>query len=290
MALWIPLTLIAVTAAAVYSQRKPSITCAGLSPEDRAKFSRFLSTDPQTILAYSRSAHKWDKGQVVNAIHVDARELDGLGCKEDGDLLRAKANEIAALTESPSPGAGAAAGCAFDLAGAYVAPEVRVGGEANATLHNVAPGTTARLDEAYATAFTPPASQAAPRQSPLVMMRTKARVAIRPDPIPWNDEAMGKLGFTVPAGYPVGVLAVGPPACPVGWTKVELRHPDEGVVEGFTEAANLVPNAPAVAPAAKAAPTTVGRAQPTSFQGRSRTGAKVKTQMRRPSRNPSPRL
>ena len=60
--------------------------------------------------------------------------------------------------------------------------------------------------------------------------------------------------FTVYAGYPMTVLALDPS----GWVRVELNHPQHGVVDGWTEIESLTAIAPAgsassVRPSARAA-------------------------------------
>lgn len=281
MALWLPVALMAGTVLAVLSQRKSSSksTCPGLSPEDRAHLDRFLATDPEAILAVGTSQGR-SKAQVISAIIEGAKGLDDLGCKYDGDFVRRKADEVSRVPERPAP-AGPGTG---ELSGAFIAPEVQIPNTGNApgapTWGGAFPGTTARLDQAFGQAF---GGAPAVRSAPLALMRTKARVAIRPEPVAWNDETMGKLGFTVPAGYPVGVIAAGPPACPVGWTKVELQHPEEGIVEGFTEGVNLAPPAPPAPPA----PQPKGTPQPMNAQGRTRTRTGAKPAPRRTPKNAS---
>lgn len=274
MALWLPLGLIAATVLGVVSQRKASSTCANLSPEERATLDRFLVTDPEAILAVARSQKDLDKANVVNAIHESALQLDALGCKTDGDRVRAKAAEVARTPEPPIHATSSTGGNVQQLTGAYVEPQVRV-------------GAAAVPEEGAGIAQPAPhdASPAAPRSPPIALLQTKTRVAVRPEPVPWNDETMGKLGFTVPAGYPVGLLALGPPICPPGWSKIELQHPDHGIVEGFTEASNL---APPSAPSAPATTATKGVASPASFQGRTRRRGQSVKASKRPRPAPAP--
>jgi hypothetical protein len=296
MALWLPLGLMAVTVLAVYSQRQasPRATCDKLSADERANLERFLATDPKTILSVG-SSQGARKEQVVAGIHAAARELERDGCPDDARRVDRKADEVALLPDQPViipkiPGSAGEAPRMMtgditsggflqgnDLAGAYIAPEVRVPatGESPPTAHNVALGTSARLDQAFHQASSP-------ASRPLAMMRTRDRVAIRPNLAAADDQ------FTVPAGFPVGVLAFGPPACPPGWARVELVHPDHGRLSGFTEATNLVPAAASPQTAPQQARAASPRPQqPQSFQGRTRTrtGAKIH---KRPKTAPRP--
>ena len=75
-------------------------------------------------------------------------------------------------------------------------------------------------------------------RAPLALMRCGVDGChVRPEPRPWND-AWGRFGFSIPSDYPVGVIAMRED----GWAHVELYHPDHGRVDGWIEAAHLVPD------------------------------------------------
>ena len=75
--------------------------------------------------------------------------------------------------------------------------------------------------------------------APLALMRCGVDGChVRPEPRAWND-AWGRFGFSIPSDYPVGVIAMRED----GWAHVELYHPDHGRVDGWIEAAHLVPAA-----------------------------------------------
>lgn len=94
---------------------------------------------------------------------------------------------------------------------------------------------------------------AAAGRSPMALMRCGLEgCSVRPEPRAWND-AWGRFGFTIPQDYPVGIIGMGPP----GWVRVELHHPDHGLIDGWIEAAHLLPAAPAV-PAAQTSASLYG--------------------------------
>ena len=92
--------------------------------------------------------------------------------------------------------------------------------------------------------------------------------SVRPEPRDWND-AWGRFGFSIPLGYPVNVIAMGPP----GWVQVELHHPDDGIVDGWIEAEYLSPSSTHLSardgaspsssgPSVRGGPATAGRSAP----------------------------
>lgn len=90
---------------------------------------------------------------------------------------------------------------------------------------------------AFASSFEPAALPSPSSQKPIIarMRCGQERCSVRPEPRPWDD-TQGRFGFTIPAGWPVGVTAFEP----FGWAEVSLDHPDHGRVAGFVELAKLV--------------------------------------------------
>lgn len=242
-------------------------SCGVLTPAERAVIDTTLAMPNGELLSSGRS-RGLDKAAVVGDLYAASELSRTRGCEPEARALAAKAQSVAREAEAPallppSPFPQLAA-----PAGSVVAPEVQLGAGVG-----------------YESAWSPvvpmdgmPASSPAPPSGPVIARaRTTTAAWIRPEPRPWDD-AWGRFGFRVPAGFPVGVMHF----APAGWAHVAVDHPDEGRVEGFIEATALTPEQatpgmqPGMRPGMQGAPGAPGNAGPVFMKGTPTPGQRTR--------------
>ena len=232
----------------------PPSNCGALTPEERMAIDGALSMGVNDLLS-AASAEGKTQAMVVADLHAYAQRASAKGCQDDARRLELKARAVAdpmvdavrglfgpaqqapALPPGPGPGLPGPgpglvdAGPGAPLTGAYVAPT------------SAAPGArlpfgTPAFGSPTAAAMPPPAPVAPPNPARPIIARghTRERTWVRPEPRPWDDR-QGRFGFSIPAAYPVGVVAF----APAGWAEVVLNHPTDGQAGGFIELAKLAP-------------------------------------------------
>lgn len=304
MSVLIPIGLAAGVAYLVYSQRKPpAAACAVLTPQERNVVNYTLQTSDRDLLMVGVS-HGASQAMVVQAVNELATATAARGCPEDAQHLRDKASSIARhAPAAPFPFPQMQAAHSPFL---FPAPQQQPVQQPPVVdpmmgqppvVDPMQMGMQGQMQQGQMQGMDPMQMgmqgggtghwgggldplMTAQRPQPIALMKTNARTFVRPEPRAWDD-SQGRFGFSVPAGFPVAIVAL-PPQVPPGWTKVALQHPDHGAVEGFVEGKFLSPaNAPLAAPAgAPGASVKPAAAKPgaTDMTGyfKVRTGKKAK--------------
>lgn len=241
-------------------------TCT-LTSEERNALDFVLTMSNEELVSAGAAAGV-NTAMVVADLHKAAAHLISRGCPDDARRLRIRATDIAVAALPPTdqgppllppsvqpslalPPPPAFASPGAPLTGAFVAATLGAPG---------APGARPNWGADPAAYAPPPPSATSPPPAPppiIARMRCGQRCWVRPEPRQWND-AWGRFGFSIPAGWSVGVVSFEPS----GWARVTLAHPDHGRADGFVEVSQLVPDngQPQGGPAMPAMPGMQGAA------------------------------